>query len=331
MGGNALKNVKTRRYQREEYFNLSKEVTEKLGLYWDKITVIPAYSTKPDFGDMDVLVSNNQNNNQKYDLIKELFSPSDIVPNGDVTSFDYKQFQIDLIFTDPNFYDFSLGYFSYNDLGNFIGRTAKRIGFKFGHNGLLYTFRDPENDTRMIKEILITQDFNCALSFLGFDPEKHKEGFSDPDEIFAYSASSPLFDPAQFLLHNRSYAARKRDSTRKMYNLMLKWIQQKYPNLPPDAKPLPRDYQLHLCRAFDAFPEFKKQYQLEVAEFELNKRFKDNFNGDNYREWFGIEDKELGVLMKKHREYFEQHNLKKWIAELDVESFKKYAISILKI
>jgi hypothetical protein len=44
-------------------------------------------------------------------------------------------FQIDLIFTKPKFYESSLNYFAYNDLGNLLGRGAEQISGKLGASG----------------------------------------------------------------------------------------------------------------------------------------------------------------------------------------------------
>lgn len=328
MGGKALKNTYTRRYNSYEYNELSDEVIDSIQHYWSWSEVIPAYFSKRDFGDMDVLVANSAYNNRRIEIISTLFSPNEIVKNGNVVSFDYKEFQIDLIFVDSSYYYFAFGYFAYNDLGNFIGRTAHRLGFKFGHDGLWYSLRDPDCENYLVKEILVTDDFDNALTFLGFDPAIHRDGFNCPTDIFEYAASSQYFDPAQFLLHNRSCEARKRDRTRKMYTEMLQWILKEYSELDPNADPVAADKNFHLIRALDTFPKFKSEYESEFSSFQTLKRFKKNFNGENYSAWFGIQGKDLGVLMKKHREYIEHFNLKEWVGTLDREQFRVVASAI---
>ena len=108
MGGNALKNTKTRRYQADEYFALAKEVRDKL--LWgyrgwegkgfgrvNQVEVIEAYRSKESFGDMDVLYTTLSGDSVDANFIQDTFSPNEIVRNGNVISFDYKELQIDLI------------------------------------------------------------------------------------------------------------------------------------------------------------------------------------------------------------------------------------------
>ena len=63
MGGNALKNTETRRYERDEYFALVETVLARLrslpSFRERRMAAIPAYGTKESFGDMDVLVASD--------------------------------------------------------------------------------------------------------------------------------------------------------------------------------------------------------------------------------------------------------------------------------
>ena len=114
IGGNALKNTVTRRYNAAEYFEVSAEVvqilTDSFDHYVDfrKIEVIPAYSEKETFGDCDILTTMKFTRQQ----IQKTFSPNEIVINGDVISFDYKELQFDLIYSPSDEFEYSLFYFS---------------------------------------------------------------------------------------------------------------------------------------------------------------------------------------------------------------------------
>jgi len=54
MGGKAFAG-KTRRFERDEYFDLTGEVGKLVRPLSTAFVVIPAYNEKPSFGDMDVL------------------------------------------------------------------------------------------------------------------------------------------------------------------------------------------------------------------------------------------------------------------------------------
>ena len=328
MGGNCLKIAKTRRFEAAEFHPLVREISE---IFYDEtninLDVIKSYRNKESFGDADFLVTWDDKD-EPIALIQAVFDPVEIVRNGPVTSFDYKELQVDLIHAPTLERVFSRYYYAWNDCGNFIGRTAHRIGFKFGHNGLWYRFYDPEDATHLVKEILVTRDFYDALEFLGFDGSIFEQGFDTPEQIFEFVASSEWFDPRQFLLANRASEGRKRDRTRKMYTKMLEWIMQEHPHLSEDEPPLKTDKAMHLQRAFFMFPDFATDYQKANTELQILKAFKANFNGDNYSKWFGIEGKELGTLMQRHRVYFEKNSLCQWISTLSVPSFKTVALTV---
>ena len=129
MGGNALKNCTTRRYQADEYHRLEDEVRKKWREHFlTEAHPITAYKTKESFGDMDLIVVSETLPPMWTELVKEVFQPQESVKNGNVFSFEYKQFQIDLIATPLKELVSSTQYFAFNDLGNLIGRVAHSMG-----------------------------------------------------------------------------------------------------------------------------------------------------------------------------------------------------------
>jgi len=146
MGGNAL-NFQTRRVESSaEFRTLVNEVLHILTreLSWRAVPV-RWYHTKESFGDMDILVDSDIIDPNWVDVVLEKFQPKDHFKNGSCLSFDYKDVQVDLILAPAKEFEFSYYYFAWNDLGNFVGRTAHRLGFKFGHDGLWYVLRDPKD------------------------------------------------------------------------------------------------------------------------------------------------------------------------------------------
>lgn len=328
MGGNALKNTKTRRYQADEYERTFVELSYRLMGVCVYVHLVLAYREKESFGDMDLVVVMNYDETDVVAAVKRLFNPNEVVKNGNIVSFDYNELQVDLLVqSDVETAEFASRYFAYNDLGNFIGRTAHRLGFKFGHDGLKYVVRDPEDDSRVVKELLVTQDFDDALWFLDYSFEEHAYGFDTKEEIFDYVASSKYFEPAQYLLENRPSEARRRDRTRAMYQAINEYYKVKF-NLQPGTPKKPVNRREHLERAFNAFPEFKQAYDEALAAHNLDKAFRKNFNGDNFSEYFDVEGKELGELMAKYRRYFERMNLKAFVASLSPEAFYGLVLSL---
>jgi len=140
--------------------------------------------------------------------------------NGGVTSFDYKGFQIDLIHTTHEKFDYALSYFSWNDCGNLVGKLAHRFGLKHGHDGLFLSLHDGHNK---FGSILLTENHDDTLKFLGLDVKKFKNGFDNLEEIFAFVAASPNYSPDWYLLENITSAGRIRDKKRDTYRKFLEF------------------------------------------------------------------------------------------------------------
>lgn len=313
MGGNALKNTETRRYQRDEYLALEAEVLARLRADFPgrRIEAIRAYREKDSFGDMDILLENDNIHQDLYNFrdlsryVIERFCSKQAVQNGGVVSFEYKEFQIDLIGTSSNNFETSVNYFAWNDLGNLMGRIAHKLGFKYGHEGLSMTFRDGDYQ---YAEINLSKDPKAIVEFLGYDYERFAKGFDTVQEIFDFTVSTEFFNRDIYALENRNHTSRTRDRKRKTYNQFLTWIETA-PGL--NAYPWAsvkeqggREYkQQFIARAYQFFPAFKAQHEKVKAGFELWRDSKRNYNGDLVREWTGLENQELGAFMKFLKTY----------------------------
>lgn len=335
MGGTAL-NFKTRRIEsRKEYTNLFYNIVAPglshifPGCIFD---LIPSYTSKESFGDMDILLTKNEYLPTEWrDMVKEFFKPKSTYPNGTCFSFDVEDFQIDLILTSEKEQFFSYMYYAYNDLGNFIGRTAHRLGFKYGHDGLWYVLRDPENPDRTVAELLITLSHYDAMRFLGYNPLWSSNYFDTPDEIYEFVTTSEYFDPRQFLLSNRNYTSKVRDRKRKMYRGMLEYIKIHYPDITDDTKPLPCNRLEHLERAFKQFPQFKVEYDEALAKHECQKALKQKFNGVFVASCFSVPPvgKELGVIMRHIRMQIEKYKLEDLILDMNEEQLYHLFYNVL--
>lgn len=294
MGGNALKNCTTRRYSADEYYQLDHEVFMKLTQAFPKCLVhtIDSYRSKESFGDLDVLIS-SENLPQDYKAtINNLFSPVETVSNGNCYSFEYKQLQIDLIVTKPEHFNTSCSYFAYNDLGNLLGRIAHSIGFKLGHDGLTYNFRD---GTNLFANIPVTQQWPDILTLLGLSAKRYYEGFDTLEDIYNFVTASPYFCKEIFALENRNHTARVRDEKRSTYIGFLEHIKD-------------REYDTRwlfsMNNAFDVFPEFQERLLEVEKEYEASKEFKKRYNGVLVSQVTGLQGKELGLFMRWVKEYF---------------------------
>jgi hypothetical protein len=324
MGGNALKNCATRRYQAEEYHHLSFEVAYDLMNRGLTCTRIPSYFSKESHGDLDMLVKSSTLPPNWTEKIVEWFAPKEYVKNGNVLSFEYKEFQVDLIATPDNEWLSSFQYFAFNDLGNLIGRVAHSRGLKLGHDGLTYKFFG-DNERHLFKEIHLLGDWKDILPVLGYDYERWEKGFDTLEDIFEFVVSSPFFNKSIYALENRNHAARTRDQKRKTYMEFLKWLEsyQETDAQIHHSKTSKEDWLTHIMLAE---PNFGYQYQETAKEYEQAQEYKKRFNGELVSQWTGLKTQELGKFMKWLKAEREETRWKKDIVALNPELVERLVV-----
>ena len=132
MGGNALK-IKTVRKTTSEYNMIANKLIPiiKKGFNTD-VSLVKCYHNKESHGDMDILVKMGyeQVNINIIDFIKNNFNPSDINNNNGVISFDYDNFQIDIIPISQGIWDIANIWFSYDPFSNLVGKIVKQFNIK---------------------------------------------------------------------------------------------------------------------------------------------------------------------------------------------------------
>lgn len=324
MGGNALVSFGATRCSRDEALQVLEDfqarfagVTQHLGRA-ARIAPIQAYRQKPDFGDLDVLVDSRIFQAMPPAAVVEALSTSYGVPlpwvkNGPVLSVGLplpaeasgkeRCLQLDLISTPEAEFAFSLAYFSWNDMGNLVGRIAHKMGLKFGHDGLWLPMRD---GTNLFDELLVTRDFEAALSLLGFDSARWSEGFDSLDDIYQFVASGQRFNPDIYPLEHRNHTARVRDKKRPVYMGFLRWIEEQPALYRYAWQP---DKTAYLPEVMVAFPELHGKYERSLARLEQAKAIRACFNGKVVAEITGLVGKPLGEFMAYFkRERFDSMN-----------------------
>jgi hypothetical protein len=308
MGGNALSSSGATRCSRdvamqvlEDFQTRFARITAHLGSA-ARVVPIAAYRQKPDFGDLDVLVDSRVFQSMPPQSVVEALSDAygaalPWVKNGPVLSVglplpgDGKCLQLDLISTPAAEFDFGLGYFSWNDMGNLVGRVAHKMGLKFGHDGLWLPMRD---GTNLHDELLVTRDFCCALSFLGFDADRWKQGFDSLEEIYQFVASGKRFNPELYPLEHRNHTARVRDKKRPVYMGFLRWIEEQ-PSL--HRYSWMQDKSAYLPDVLAAFPALQSDYDRSLAKLAQAKAIRACFNGEIVAQITGLTGKSLGEFM----------------------------------
>lgn len=311
MGGNALKNIVTRRYSKDEYFAYFKKIEGDFESLFGpgSVKLIPAYKDKDSFGDMDLLFSPNIPRHQLWLLEAEALvvnfyglKKNQYHKNGNVFSFAPHDFQIDLIGTDVHSVDAALNYFAYNDMSNLLGRLTHKLGIKLGHSGLSIVVRSPTDDSNILSEIELSKNYSDALDILGLSAKRYDAGFNSLEDIFEFVASSKFFNRDVFLLDNRNHIGRTRDRKRPTYSKFLEWIEETNPsnnyifeekNEGGYGLREPFFSEIVLKR----YP-FVEQKVIDLVKKDLvNRNFKKQFNGVIVGAMTGLSGKALGAFM----------------------------------
>ena len=329
MGGNVFTG-KTRRYDKDEYFAIEAEVLSILsGAFTEEALEAPradwiqplkAYRSKESFGDMDIVVNSAYIGPDYVRDVIQVFNLKDdeYNKNGNVFSFVYKEFQIDLIVTKPSEFKTSLDYGHWNDCGNLVGRISHKLGLKFGHDGTTLIIK--END-QVMGEIVVTRNTCDLFDLLGLDYEQWKNGFDTLEDMFEWVSSSTYFNPDIYLLDNRNNHSRARDAKRKTYHAFLEWCASrafddayKY-----DSTVAKGGYNIREPFFSElivpAFPHVLIEYNEIVAKHVEHAKFKRYFNGDSFSKVTGLTGKELGAFMSWAKEQCEKKDLSRLYRE----------------
>jgi hypothetical protein len=298
MGGYALGDV-VRRFDTLEFVALRNEVLSKLrdAIPSVRLEPIASYYEKPSHGDLDLLICTDNLPPDWRDRACGVLTCRARVDNGPVLSVEHKGLQVDLIAECGDVFAFAFRYYSWNDMGNLIGRVAHQAGFKFGHNGLWYVLRE---GTRKYADIRLTLDFDEALMFFGYNPNRYRQGFNALEDIFHYVTSTPYFVPHAFSLEGRSHRARVRDAKRPTYQMFLHWIQ-----VHPTITRVMRSREQWLQAAIDRFQHMGARIAEARFCHARSVAVRTRFNGNLVRQWTGLEGRDLGAFM---RSFIEQRS-----------------------
>ena len=291
MGGNALAYYGARRFNKEEYGTISTEVLTKLRKVVPKeiLLPIPYYFSKESFGDLDLLCL--PLSPEDYSNIIKALGSDIYVRNSEVISILYKELQVDIIPMPNQYLTSSYNYYSFNDLGNLLGRIFHKMGLKYGHKGLTLPLRE---GTHKFDEIMITQDIEKILNFIGLDYEPFRDGFETMEDIFEYVESSFFFTPSIFSYENLNSVNRIRNRKRETYTKFLERVQGK-----EERYIFLNDKERYLPRIWDFFPEAKTNYDNALAQLNLRKELQAKFNGEIVKSITGLDGYELGQFMKR--------------------------------
>jgi hypothetical protein len=302
VGGNAIS--QTQRLKRDEYERYEQELIALLGNFLKTpFAPLQFYSEKESFGDIDFVVAQPKPDRRDLEIFFRQIGSREQYFNGDMLSFEYKNFQVDLNFVAVENYATALFYFAYNDLNNLIGRIAHKFGLKFGFDGLCYQIRT-ESGYRA-KKITLSKDPAAIYTFLGYDYSRFLQGFKNREAIFEFVAASRYFNSAIFELDELNHINRTRNKKRQTYQLFLQWLAGKTFN----EFRFEEDKSIYLIRIHNHFyvpggVNLLGELAIYAEEHRKHEFAKALFNGGQLMKTYGLNGSALGKVIADFKRDF---------------------------
>lgn len=308
MGGNLFEG--SSRLSTEDYHKLYRRFSESsLRSHCIDFELTSSYSSKSSHGDMDIVICGVEDS--FYSILEEEFKPTASSFNGNVKSYLIDGFQVDFIIVSEEEFDNALLYYSFNDLGNLLGRITKYYGFTWGHKGLIH------EKSKLLVSLYPEEIFR----FFNFkDPFFYENELITLNDLFEFVESFTLFDPRFYVWQNRNHEGRHRDKKRDNYVKFLSKLEETYKNVIKDPLP-PCNKELWLLKALNFFPAFQQRYFQYQYQQEDKKLISQKFNGNIVSELTELKGAELGKLMKYLKS---KDNFDKFILESDEKTIENW-------
>jgi|GEM_PF-1347328 len=337
MGGKALKKygVFTDRKDTDEFLRIGKKmqdiVMSEAGL---ETAIVRCFAEKKDHGDLDLLIKipertfGTGGGINLLSFVENIIKPNAIHNNGGVISFDFEDFQIDFIPIEESGWEIANTYFSFDPLGNIMGKTYHKFNLSYGWDGLFYKFRN--FDGRSTHKIPISKDPRAIFEFCDYDYDRYLLGFNSIDEIYDFVMKSKFFDTGIFQFEDLNHIDRKRNKKRKSYNEFLTFMNE---NNIGTKYTFDKNKENYIDFIDKSFPDALLKIELDKIrkQDEFYLQLSKKFNGKIVMEWFpDLKGKELGESLRLFKENLGD-NYNKFIMNSDILKIREKFVAVLKI
>jgi hypothetical protein len=132
MGGRAMQlhGIQTERKITSDHLRIQNELMPIISaMFKTEVKGVKFYHKKETHGDCDLLILNHGNLGNVVKILEEKFGT--VHNNGNVFSFEYDKYQVDIIPQPTRNWNCCSDFFDYDPSGNLMGKTAKKIKFEF--------------------------------------------------------------------------------------------------------------------------------------------------------------------------------------------------------
>ncbi len=273
--GGKLFGPRAERVTTGEMNQIFKELEATLGESFSKFKLSRALPSKPDHGDIDVVVSGGGIDIAK--TLKEKLGDAieEYSKNGNIYSVLFKSrttgktVHVDFINASDDEYDAQYDYLSYNDFSGVLGVFSRQIHYSYSTNGFFKIYTDKKNQLHYIP---ITKSLRDGLKIMGYAHVLSKfDHIQNPDDVVEFISSSDLFD-SNYLQSddlNRSDRKRLRPGRSLAMEIKDKLIALNKTRTQPDED--------HYLKTL--FPEKHKELVAKATEIENKTVPKSTYNG----------------------------------------------------
>lgn len=195
MGGGAFPNHYTPRLSHSQYSELLRTITALLTPFYAHVVCPPEAPSKPDHGDLDLLVSSPVSPFTADDVQKAIGAVAK-TKTGVTTSFcvplpshsDVARFaQVDLHHVaSPDMLEWGLFMASYGDMQQILGVLQRGLGLTTNDKGMHVRVREIEKANRKKAMLFLTRDIPKMIEFLGVSYDRYNGGFASNEDVFAW-------------------------------------------------------------------------------------------------------------------------------------------------
>lgn len=196
MGGAAFPNHNTPRLSHSEHSQLQSKIITLLKPFYRHILCPPEAPSKPDHGDLDLLVCHPLST-FTVDAIAVAIGAAAKTKVGVTTSYcvplepesdGTERFaQIDLhLVSDESLLQWESFSSSYGDMQQILGVLQRPLGLTANDKGLHVRVREIEKSNRRKAMVFLTKDIAKMLEFFGLDGEKYGRGFEGNEDVFSW-------------------------------------------------------------------------------------------------------------------------------------------------
>jgi len=234
------------------------------------------YKSKPDFGDVDILLSDAVIEDWKVlqeEIAKDL-AVTQYKTKGDLSMAYKDKIQVDVMVCKDECLDSTWQFLCYNDLGNLLGKHYRRFNLLYGEKGLFYVYRRESGGYR--KDILLTRDMKKILGFLELSFEEWDSGFDTLEKMFDWVIACKYFTVTPFveLTTNTAKRAKLRTTMRKF----VQYVQDN--NIQKNYEFQPKDTYLPMIMEYFSDVPLADLIQHEKTQEEREKAIKSKFNAN---------------------------------------------------